>query len=354
MKRARSGSEAGSAPATIKDVARELGMSVATVSRALSQPHLLRSDTRARVLAVVDKLGYRPNLLARGLRRGETHSILLISPKLSLFFLEIFAGAEEAARANGFAVLLGNSDGDSEREEAYFDQVSSGRADGIILLTGIAPSAYAIGKRPLPPLVSVLERLQGHDAPVVRIDHRLGAEEATRHLIELGHRRIAHIAGSKQASSTARRIAGYRDALNGANITDLDGLLQPGDFSMDSGYSAMERLLELDNPPTAIFAGNDEMAFGAMSAARKHGLSVPEDLSIVGFDDQKTAAFYNPPLTTVNIPRQELGRRAAQELMDRFGGREAAHEIVLPTKLIVRESTAAPRARRKGKTVATR
>jgi len=354
MKRARSGSEAGSAPATIKDVARELGMSVATVSRALSQLHLLRSDTRTRVLAVVDKLGYRPNLLARGLRRGETHSILLISPKLSLFFLEIFAGAEEAARANGFAVLLGNSDGDSEREEAYFDQVSSGRADGIILLTGIAPSAYALGKRPLPPLVSVLERLQGHDAPVVRIDHRLGAEEATRHLVQLGHRRIAHIAGSKQAASSARRIAGFRDALNAANITDLDGMLQQGDFSMDSGYSVMERLLQLDNPPTAIFAGNDEMAFGAIAAARKHGLSVPEDLSVIGFDDQKTAAFYNPPLTTVNIPRHELGRRAAQELMDRFGGREAAHEIVLPTKFIVRESTAAPRVRRKAKPAPTR
>jgi LacI family transcriptional regulator, repressor for deo operon, udp, cdd, tsx, nupC, and nupG len=347
MGRSRSGSQVAAGPATIKDVASELGMSVATVSRALSQPHLLRPDTRAKVLSVVERLGYRPNLLARGLRRGETRSILLVAPTLSLFFLEIFAGVEEAARAAGFAVLLGHSDGDPEREEAYFDQVSSGRADGIILLTGIAPSAYAHGRRPLPPLVTVLERLQGHDAPVVRIDHRLGAAEATRHLTDLGHRRIAHIAGSKAPASTAHRLAGYKDALTSAGIPYDEQLVQQGDFSMDSGAVAMERLLELENPPTAVFAGNDEMAFGAMTAAHKAGLQIPHDVSVVGFDDQKTAAFYIPALTTVNIPRQELGKRAAQELMERFGGRDSAHEIVLPTRLIIRESTAQPRAARK-------
>ena len=354
MKRPRTGSRSSSGPATIKDVAKELGMSVATVSRALSQPHLLRQDTRERVLSVVERLGYRPNLLARSLRRGETRSILLVAPKLSLFFLEVFAGAEEAARAAGFAVLLGNSDGDPEREEAYFDQVSSGRADGIILLTGIAPSAYARGKRPLPALVTVLERLQGHDAPVVRVDHRLGAAEATRHLIDLGHRRIAHICVSRNAASTAHRIAGYRDALTAAGISYQEELVQPGDFTMDSGVTAMASLLALENPPTAVFAGNDEMAFGAMTAIHKHGLSVPQDISMVGFDDQKTAAFYIPALTTVNIPRHALGRRAAQELIDRFGGRESADEIVLPTKLVVRESTAEPRAKRKIKAAPAR
>jgi LacI family transcriptional regulator len=130
--------------------------------------------------------------------------------------------------------------------------------------------------------------------------------------------------------------------------------VQTGDFSMDSGAAAMERLLALENPPTAVFAGNDEMAFGAMTTAHKHGLTVPQDLSMVGFDDQKTAAFYIPALTTVNIPRHELGRRAAQELMDRFGGRESAHEIVLPTRLVVRASTAEPRPKRKPKPAAAR
>ncbi len=327
---------------TIKDVARELGMSVATVSRALSRPELLREETRGRVMSVIDRLGYRPNLLARGLRRGRARSILLIVPNLSPFFLEIFAGAEDVARQADFALLLGNSAGDPEREEACFDQVVSGRADGIILLTGIVPAAYAPGKRPLPPLVTVLERLPNRSVPVIRTDHRVGAAEATRHLIELGHRRIAHIAGTKRARSTADRFAGYRDALERAGLRYSQDLIYPGDFSMKSGAAGIERLLSLAEPPTAVLCGNDEMAFGAVRMLHKLGLTVPKDISIVGFDDQNMAAFYNPPLTTVYIPRHELGRRAALELIEQLEGREVAHEVVLPTRLVIRESTAAP------------
>jgi LacI family repressor for deo operon, udp, cdd, tsx, nupC, and nupG len=325
-------------------VAKELGMSVATVSRALSQPELLRPETRERVLSVVAKLGYRPNVLARSLRRGQTHAIVLVVPKLSPFFLEIYAGAEDAAQTAGLAVLLGNTDGKPEREEAYFDQVMSGRADGIILVTGVLPLSYASGKRALPPIIAVLERPQGHDAAFVRIDHRAASVEITRHLIELGHRRIAHITGSKNAASTEHRLNGYKDALAAARIPYDESLVAAGDFSMQSGADAMERLLALDDPPTAVFAGNDEMAFGAVKAARAHGLSVPEDLSMVGCDDQNTAAFYNPPLTTVHIPCREIGRRAAQGLIEQIAGREVAREIVLPTKLVVRDSAAAPRA----------
>ncbi len=317
-------------------------MSVATVSRALSRPELLRRETRDRVMTVVDRLGYRPNVLARGLRRGRTRAILLIVPNLSPFFLEIFAGAEDVARQADFALLLGNSNGDPEREEACFDQVRSGRADGIILLTGVAPAAYAPGKRPLPPLVTVLERLPGRTVPVIRTDHRVGAAEATRHLVELGHRRIAHIAGSKRAPSTARRLEGYRAALEAAALPLSPELIYPGDFTMQSGAAGIERLMALDEPPTAVLCGNDEMAFGAIRMLHKLGLTVPKDVSIVGFDDQNMAAFYNPPLTTVNIPRHELGRRAALQLIEQLEGREVAHEVVLPTRLIIRESTAPP------------
>jgi LacI family repressor for deo operon, udp, cdd, tsx, nupC, and nupG len=331
-------------PTTIRDVASELGMSVATVSRALSQPELLRPETRERVLSVVAKLGYRPNVLARSLRRGQTHAIVLVVPKLSPFFLEIYAGAEEAAQTAGLTVLLGNSDGKPEREEAYFDQVLSGRADGIILLTGVVPPAYASGKRNLPPMVSVLERVQGNDSPVVRIDHRSASAEVTRHLIDLGHRRIAHIAGTPHAASSEYRISGYKDALVAAGLPFDPELVVEGDFSMQSGADAMERLLQLETPPTAVFAGNDEMAFGAVKTARSHGLSVPEDLSMAGFDDQTTAAFYNPPLTTIHTPCRELGRRSTRELIEQIAGRDVPEEVVLPTQLVVRDSTAAPRA----------
>jgi LacI family repressor for deo operon, udp, cdd, tsx, nupC, and nupG len=342
MKRGKKVPGRAAGPATIRDVASELGMSVATVSRALSQPDLLRPETRDRVLSIVARLGYRPNVLARSLRRGQTHAIVLVVPKLSPFFLEIFAGAEEAAQTAGLAVLLGNSDGKPEREEAYFDQVVSGRADGIILLTGLLPSSYADGNRTIPPMVTVLEKLQGHDAPVVRIDHRSASAQITRHLIELGHRRIAHISGTKAAVSSEHRLAGYKDALAAAGIPFDEKLVVPGKFSMQSGADAMETLLALDHPPSAVFAGNDEMAFGAVRAARAHGLAVPDDLSMAGFDDQTTAAFYNPPLTTIHTPCREIGRRATQELIEQIAGREVAKEIVLPTKLVVRESTAAP------------
>jgi LacI family transcriptional regulator, repressor for deo operon, udp, cdd, tsx, nupC, and nupG len=334
------------ATTTIKDVARELGMSIATVSRALSRPELLRRETRERVMSVVDRLGYRPNLLARGLRRGRTRAILLVVPTLSPFFLEMFAGAEEVTTEADFALLLGCSHGHPEREQACFDQVASGRADGIILATGLVPAEYAAGKHPLPPLITVLERLPNRSLPVIRTDHRTGAAEATRHLVELGHRRIAHIAGSRHAPSTARRLAGYRDALEAAKLPAPPELVEPGDFTMQSGATGMEKLLRLEAPPTAVLCANDEMAFGAIRMLHKVGLTVPDDLSIVGFDDQNMAAFYNPPLTTVHIPRHELGRRAARELIEHLEQRNIAHEVVLPTRLIVRESTAPPARRR--------
>jgi LacI family repressor for deo operon, udp, cdd, tsx, nupC, and nupG len=328
--------------ATIKDVARELGISVATVSRALSRPELLRQETRERVMGAVERLGYRPNLLARGLRRGRAHAILFVAPNLSPFFLEIFAGAEAATRDTDFALLFGSSHGDPEREQRFFDQVPSGRADGIILLTGIAPAAYTRGERPLPPLVTVLERLPAAAVPVVHTDHHAGAQEAVRHLISLGHSRIAHITGMRRVQSTMRRLEGYQAALAAASLPAHAELVHTGDFTMRSGALGMEHLMSLPQPPTAVLCGNDEMAYGAIRALRKVGLAVPEDVSVVGFDDQNMAEFYNPPLTTVNIPRHELGRRAALELIDQLAGRDVAREVVLPTRLVIRESTAAP------------
>jgi LacI family repressor for deo operon, udp, cdd, tsx, nupC, and nupG len=337
-----------STPATIKDVARELGMSIATVSRALSRPELLRPTTRERVMGAVERLGYRPNLMARGLRQGQAQSILFVAPNLSPFFLEVFAGAEAVTRDSQFSLLFGNSNGDLDRAQHFFDQVASGKADGIILLTGVAPEAYTSGERQLPPLVTVLERLPGATVPVVHTDHLTGAQDAVRHLIELGHQHIAHIAGMRRVPSTIRRLEGYRAALAAAGLAAPAELIATGDFTVSSGAAAMTHLMALPQPPTAVFCSNDEMAYGAIRALFRMGLSVPDDVSVVGFDDQNLAEFYNPPLTTVNVPRHELGRRAAQELIDQLAGRDVAREVVLPTRLVVRESTAPPQARSPG------
>src|SRR5580658_6473750 len=316
-----------SSPATIKDVAQELGMSVATVSRALSRPELLRPATRERVLSAVKGLGYRPNLMARGLRKGTAYAILFVAPNLSPFFLEIFAGAESVTRDSPYSLLFGNSNGDRDYEQHFFDQVASGKADGIILLTGLVPEAYVSGERQLPPLVTVLERLPGAAVPVVNTDHHAGAAEAVRHLIALGHRRIAHITGLRRVPSAIRRLEGFRAALAAAGLAAPAELIHSGDFTSGSGAAGMQHLMALAQPPTAVLCGNDEMAYGAIRAAHKLGLSVPEDVSIIGFDDQNLAEFYNPPLTTVNIPRHELGRCAAQAILDQLAGRDVPSEV---------------------------
>jgi LacI family repressor for deo operon, udp, cdd, tsx, nupC, and nupG len=335
-------------PATIKDVAQDLGMSVATVSRALSHPDLLRPETRERVMSAVERLGYRPNLMARSLRQGLANAILFVAPNLSPFFLEIFAGAEAVTRGSQFSLLFGNSNGDPQAVQHFFDQIAGGKADGIILLTGVAPEAYVSGKRQLPPLVTVLERLPATTVPVVHTDHHAGAEDAVRHLIDLGHRRIAHIAGLRRVPTAIRRLEGYRAALLASGLPAPAELIEAGDFTMSSGAAAMSRLMALAQPPTAVFCSNDEMAYGAIRAVDKMGLSVPQDVSVVGFDGQNFAEFYNPPLTTVDVPRHELGRRAAQELIDQLAGRDVAREVVLPTRLVIRESTAPPPARSLG------
>ena len=208
-----------------KLVAAELGVSVATISRVLTRPELVSRQTRERVLKGIERLGYRPNLIARDLRRGQTGTVLVIIPKLAPFFLEIFRGAEQAADELGLAVLMGNSRGDVEREKPYFDQAASRHADGLILLTGELPFREAEAQ--LPPLVVALEPLHDSDLPFVAINHAAGAEEAVRHLIDLGHRRIAHIAGPEHVTSARARMAGYRKALKNARIshrTECTGL----------------------------------------------------------------------------------------------------------------------------------
>jgi LacI family repressor for deo operon, udp, cdd, tsx, nupC, and nupG len=345
MRKPRSSNPAPSTP-RIKDVAQALGMSVATVSRALSKPEAVNSETLKRVMTVVEKLEYRPNLVARSLRVRQTKLLLMVTPQLSPFFLEVLAGAEEAARARDFSMLLGSDGLVPDRELAYFDQVSSGRADGIISLSGWLPEAFAPGKRALPPIVAALEPLPGHATPIVRVDHRIGGEMATKHLIDLGHRRIAHISGHSNSLSAGRRRSGYKDALDAAGIPFDPSLVKQGDFRVESGASAMTQLLALDSPPTAVFAANDEMAFGAMTVLRARGLIVPDDMSVVGFDDQSMAAIYNPPLTTIHIPRYEIGKRAVEELIKVINGEHAAGEVLLRTYLVERESTAKPATKR--------
>jgi len=345
---------AGSAPAltpmkkpfspSSKLVAAELGVSVATISRALTRPELLSRQTRERVLQGIERLGYRPNLIARDLRRGQTGTVLVVIPKQAPFFLEIFRGAEQAADELGLAVLMGNSRGDIEREKTYFDQAASGHADGLILLTGELPFRGAAA-RALPPLVVALEPLRDSDLPFVVVNHAAGAEEAVRHLVGLGHIRIAHIAGPEPVHSARARLAGYRKALKNASLAYDAALVQRGDFSILSGQKAMSVLLQQKPAPTAVFSANDEMAIGAIRTLKSAGWKVPDDVSVIGFDGQDIAEIYDPPLSTVHIPRFDVGYQAMMMLGNIISQQRPVKSVTLDTHLVIRATSAGPKRR---------
>jgi LacI family repressor for deo operon, udp, cdd, tsx, nupC, and nupG len=330
-------------PTTITDVAVELGVSIATVSRALTRPELLSQQTRARVLEGIERLGYQPNLLARDLRLRESKVAFVIVPSLSPFFLEVFRGVEKAARKTGYSVLMGHTDRDPAREQVFFDQVAARRADGIILVTSSRASAIVSRKQRLPPIVAALEQIDGRPLPTVRVDHTAAAVAATEYLLELGHRRVAHISGPMISPMAVHRLEGYQQAMGPGFDA---GLCIEGDFTIRSGELAMGLLLGRQDPPTAVFAGNDEMAIGAVRAVKSAGLRVPEDISIIGFDDQRIAGLYDPPLTTVHVPTAEIGYRSML-LLERVLAHSAAdRDIVLPTKITVRATTAPCKTRR--------
>ncbi len=338
---ARAGMKTTDRAATIKDVARAVGLSVATVSRAITNPKLLNAETLMRVRAAIDNLGYRPNVTAQNLKLSKTGLVMVVVPSLSPFFLEFFRGAEQAARETGYSVLVGHTDRDPAREARFLSQVNSRRADGIVLVTSADQKALLAEGRCLPPLVLALDVTTGGQFASVRVDHVAAAAQATTYLLGLGHRRIAHIAGARASAMTVHRLEGYRMALSEYGLSVDPALLQQGAFTVESGEHAMEQLLALDSPPTAVFAANDEMAIGAIRAIRRAGLSVPQDVSLIGFDDQRVARIYDPPLTTMRIPTYEIGYRSMLELAGLLGGKPQEADIVLPCQLVVRQSAAA-------------
>jgi LacI family repressor for deo operon, udp, cdd, tsx, nupC, and nupG len=329
-------------PATIKDVARELEISVATVSRALSKPHLLRPATVARVREAVDRMGYRPNLVAQNLKLGSTRIVYVVIPALSPFFYDVFRGIERAALELGYSAIVAHTGRDPLREGEYFDQVACGRADGVLLVSTAQMEIEPPHKHALPPTVMVLES-HGQKFPAVRVDHVAAAMQATNHLIELGHRRIAHITGNVRAPMPAMRREGFLNAMTAAGIRGAEEMCVPGEFSPEAGQAAMETLLQRPQLPTAVFCSSDEIAVGAIRAIKEAGLRVPQDISVMGYEDQRLSRIYDPQITTVHVPTFDLGYQAMVKLRRVLAREEYEHDVVLPTHVIVRQTTAAPR-----------
>jgi len=316
-----------------------------TVSRALYRADLpLRPETRRRVLAAVERLEYRPSLVARGLRLRRTHTLGMLVPDITNpFFPPIIRGAEEAARERGYELVLCNTDDSPARETAALRLLRERQADGLLIATSrMADATLASVRRERFPFVLVNRGSLVSADLSVEVDNARAAEAVVAHLAALGHRRIAHIAGPLSTTTGSERAAGYRASLRAHGIAVDPSLLAEADaYSELAGHAAALRLLRAS--PTAIFAANDLLALGALRAAREGGIRVPWDVSLVGVNDIPLAGLIDPPLTTVRVPQREMGEIAARMLVAIVEGAPMPrHHVLLDTELVVRGSTAVP------------
>ena len=327
----------------MRHVAKRANVSVTTVSHVINETRPVSDELRQRVLTAMDELGYQPNLLARSLRQGKTHTIGMIIPdNANPFFAEMARGVEDTSFEQGYSVILCNSDGNLDKELLYANVLAEKRVDGILfVVAGLSTKRILDLQARRMPLAVVDRDLPDAAVDSVLTDNAQGGWLATHHLVELGHHRIGCITGPSDITPSAERITGYRQALDENGIPVDKALIVRGDFQYDSGYQAASQLLQMDDPPTAIFACNDLMAIGVMSAALKLGLHIPADLSVIGFDDVRLASFANPPLTTIVQPKYEIGVIATTMLLERMHDLEMpARRRVFETNLLLRQSTA--------------
>ena len=332
--------------ATMKDVAQLAGVSTATVSRALMNPEKVSSSTRKRVEDAVLEAGYSPNSLARNLRRNESKTIVTIVPDIcDPYFSEIIRGIEDAAMEHGYLVLLGDSSQQKKREASFVNLVFTKQADGMLLLGSDLPfDVSKAEQKNLPPMVMACEFAPELELPTVHIDNLTSAFEAVNYLTQMGHKRVAQISGPQHAVLCQFRQQGYQQALRRGGLSMNPTYTTYGDFTFEAGAKAVRALLSLPEPPTAIFCHSDVMAIGAIQEAKKLGLRVPQDLSVVGFDDIQFSEYCDPPLTTISQPRYEIGRQAMLMMLELLRGHDVrAGSRLLETHLVVRESAAPPR-----------
>jgi LacI family transcriptional regulator len=329
---------------TIKDVAHKVGVNPSTVSRVLNGDSNLsiREETRNRILEAIQEMGYRPDPIARSLRMKTSDAIGMLIPDITNpFFPEIIKGAETAASEKGLSLILCNTDENSAKEKDLVRFLIDRRVDGILLFSSrLEDETLVEVEKSGIPFVLVNRGSRSNSGPHVVVDNSQGAQLAVQHLIRLGHRRIAHISGFLYTETGLERFEGYRKSLNAAGLPFVSEYMVEAGFAEQKGYTAMQKLLSVSKPPTAVFAANDLMAMGAMTAVIEKGLRIPEDLSIVGFDDIWVARRITPSLTTIRIPLNEMGYLAVQMIADKIKKNTLINErVILPPELVIRSST---------------
>lgn len=331
--------------ATIKDVAREAHVSVATVSRVFSGGGPVREETQRRVRDIAKSLRYVPHGGARSLITSKTSTIGVLLPDLyGEFFSEVIRGIDLAARRSNYHVILSSSHNDRS-EFVGAMRAMRGRVDGVIIMSPDIDAQTLMANLPdSHPVVLLNCALRGGAFDSVNIDNTRGARAIVRHLVSHGHKRIAIISGAPRNVDGHERKLGYRAALREASIDRNTRWEAPGNFTEDSGFEAMRALLKQRSRPTAVFAANDSMAIGALSALREAGVQVPEEIAVAGFDDIPIARHINPPLTSVHVPIAELGERATEKLVGALTdkNRHVRSNDVLGTTVVIRSSCGPP------------
>ena len=324
---------------TIRDVAKLAGVAPITVSRVVNDSGYVSQATRAKVEAAVDELGYVPNMLGPSLRFKQTMTLTDIA---NPFWTTVTRGVEDVAQANGYSTILCNTDESEEKQAQYLQMLLRRRIDGILLVPASSSAApiELIQKQGIP-VVVVDRTVPNVDVDIVRADSENGAYQLTQHLITLGHRQITMLAGPQTVSTAIDRVDGFCRALNEHGLESCDTQILWGNFSQESGYEMALAALAASPGPTAVFAANNFVALGALRALKEQNLNVPEDISLVAFDDVPPAFTINPFLTVAKQPAREMGKQAARLLLDRIKGaaERPCQQIVLSTEIIIRTSS---------------
>ena len=321
------------------DVARLAGVSPSTVSRILNGTAKVSDDKRLAVLAAIEKVSFAPNQMAQGLKKGRSLTIGIVVQDISSpFFDETLRGIDDGLKGTGYASVIVSGHWNADEEADRVRLLLARKVDGIILLSGRISDEAVLGFSGQRPIVSTGRALQTRTALGFKTDNEYGAWLAVRHLVELGHRRIAFISGPANNHDADERLAGYRRALTEAQIDIDPALVVEGNYHEASGMMAMNRLFDTHQQFTAVFAANDLSAYGARLALYRKGIRVPDDISLVGFDDLPGSSYTTPPLTTVRQPLYDMGRIATQALLRLING-ETVQGKIPPVELVVRETT---------------
>lgn len=331
--------------ATMKQVAQRAGVSISTVSHVINNTRAVSDAVRERVLGIVDEMRYVPSAVARSLKNDKTNTIGVLVPNSSNpYFAELIRWIEDAAFELGYHIILCNAHGGACKQGAYLRLLMEKRIDGLILVASGADDEHDLLRRhESVPIVQLERALPGLDADLVLAAQEEGAWQATRHLIELGHRHIACVSGPADLPRSRERVGGFMRAMRDAGLGVPDDCLLNVEFTSAGGHAAFGSLLARPRRPTAVFVTSDLMAIGGLCAASSAGMRVPGELSVVGYDDIGAACYATPPLTTIAPPKREMARQAIQRLIERIrGGQASPGRIALASSLVLRSSTARP------------